>query len=162
MFFFLFFLFCNVNPYPRFKEQIKKKKRNAKKKKNVKRKRVVNVPLQRPLCSPTDPQRLPVAGNRCHRCGMRVSKWRQDNDRLTLSYHLMNYSTYIYIILNSMKRINQCSIILDILLHKRQKGSRQIERINGKMLWREEETNIFFLLFFFPFPFSFFFLMFEA
>lgn len=96
MFFFLFFLFCNVNPS--FQRIDKKKKKEREKKKNVKRERVVNVPLQRPLCSPTDPQRLPVAGNRCHRCGMRVSKWRQDNDRLTLSYHLMNYSIYIYIL----------------------------------------------------------------
>lgn len=49
--------------------------------------RAVNMPLQRPLCLPTDPQRLPVAGNRC---GMRVSKWRQDNDRLMIvsSYEL--------------------------------------------------------------------------
>lgn len=66
--------------------------------------RAINVLLQRPLCLSTDPQRLPVAGNRCHRCGMRVSKWRQDNDRLMIvsSYGLF----YIFILNILMKYIN--------------------------------------------------------
>lgn len=57
--------------------------------------RAINVLLQRPLCLSTDPQRLPVAGNRCHRCGMRVSKWRQDNDRLMIGIILW-IILYIY------------------------------------------------------------------